>query len=168
MDKETRFWKDHKISQHQISDYVLYCIEYFSGEPTARHLNSNSSTWFIKLCIRAPAYSLILPALSFIPHEILCCSQIEQFLGHFKHQDLSHFSLFLFPYYSLAWNHQPTCWPGWDSFFRLLLTRCYYYCKKKKKKKEEAFGSDRYVYGVYCGDSSMGIYLSPNSSNSIY
>lgn len=75
------------------------------GGAIALHVSPNSLMWFIKFCIHAPACSLTLLAVSFIPHEILCSSQIEQFLGHFKHQGLSHLSLFFCTCYSPAWNH---------------------------------------------------------------
>ena len=40
--------------------------------------------------------------------------------------------------------------------------------KKKKKGHQEAFGGDGYVYCSDCGDGFRGVWISPNTSNSVH
>ena len=40
--------------------------------------------------------------------------------------------------------------------------------KQTKKEQEESFGGDGNAYHLDCGDSFMGIGISPNSSNCIH
>ena len=43
-----------------------------------------------------------------------------------------------------------------------------YNLRKSERKTEETFEGDGYIYGIDYGDGFMGIYISPNSSNSMH
>ena len=43
-----------------------------------------------------------------------------------------------------------------------------YNLRKSERKTEETFEGDGYIYGIDYGDGFTGIYISPNSSNSMH
>lgn len=90
------------ISQHQKSDCIFHCIQYFSGEPTALHLHPNFLT--VYKIMYSCTYSLTTCPFLHMPWNSVLQPN-SKFLSHFKRQHLSYLSEFFCIHHSAAWNH---------------------------------------------------------------